>query len=350
MSGVFFGWDIGGAHLKIAKLGGSGEILAVRQIACPLWRGVGELSRACALLDFPIDEPGAVHAITMTGELCDIFPDRVSGVRAIIAQLTRHVNNAASVRIFAGYEGWLDLQQATGEKAIAVASANWLALGAFTAELIGDGVLIDIGSTTTDIIPITNGEVRCLGRDDASRLSWEELVYTGIVRTPVISVCSSVPLRGRRQPLVAEVFATMSDVYRLLGNISERHDLMPTADGRGKDLASSAQRLSRMLGLDLESEHDLAEIGGVASYIAAQQRHRIENALDLVLSRDPGSGHNTTLVGAGAGAFVVEMIARNRKVNFRAFDTLVGGDSSVAESIVTAAPAVAAAKLAWMTV
>ncbi len=105
---------------------------------------------------------------------------------------------------------------------IAVASANWLALGAFTAELIGDGVLIDIGSTTTDIIPITNGEVRCLGRDDASRLSWEELVYTGIVRTPVISVCSSVPLRGRRQPLVAEVFATMSDVYRLLGNISER--------------------------------------------------------------------------------------------------------------------------------
>ncbi len=62
---------------------------------------------------------------------------------------------------------------------------------------------------------------------------------------------------------------------------------MPTADGRGKDLASSAQRLSRMLGLDLESEHDLAEIGGVASYIAAQQRHRIENALDLVLSRGP---------------------------------------------------------------
>ena len=284
MSGHFFGWDIGGAHLKIAKLNADGEIIAVRQIACPLWRGVGELSRACALLDFSLGDTDAVHAVTMTGELSVIFVDRATGVREIIAQVLHHVGAGARVRIFAGYDGWLDAKDAVGAAAIAVASANWLALAAFTAELVGDGVLIDIGSTTTDIIPIINSEVHCAGRDDASRLGCDELIYTGIVRTPVISVCQSVPFRGRRQPLVAEVFATMADVYRLRGDVNEGHDLMPTADGRAKDLVGSARRLMRMLGRDLDDGDDLGEICAVAHYIAVQQRNRIDDALALIIS------------------------------------------------------------------
>ena len=181
MSKQYFGWDIGGAHLKIAKLSDDGNILKVRQIVCPLWLGVGELSRAVALLDFDIDGEDAVHAVTMTGELCDVFENRSAGVKQIVECLLPHLNASATIRIYGGYDGWLSPEQAAGRYTLSVASANWLALGAFTAEIIGDGVLVDVGSTTTDISPIINAQVQCAGKNDASRLACEELVYTGVV-------------------------------------------------------------------------------------------------------------------------------------------------------------------------
>ena len=344
----YFGWDIGGAHLKVAKLDDNGVIVDVQQIACPMWRGVSELSRACALLNFDIAESDAVHAVTMTGELCDVFEDRADGVTQIIDRLSPHLNDRAAVRIYGGYDGWLSPTQAAGSYALSVASANWLALAAFTAELIGDGVLIDVGSTTTDIIPIINGEVQCAGKNDASRLACEELVYTGVVRTPVIAVCRVVPFRGRWQHLAAENFATMSDVYRLLGDIEERHDLMQTADLRGKDLSASARRLARMLGCDQETD-DVTEMSQVAAFIARAQRELIGNSVSLTASREATRAHSQQMVGAGVGRFVVQQLARSTGADYRNFDALIGADSEIAEEISIAAPAVAVAKLAWMT-
>ena len=348
MSGVFLGWDIGGAHLKVAKIDQAGSLVAVRQIACPLWRGVNELSRAMALIDFAIDEPDAVHAVTMTGELCDIFPDRISGVREIINQFQLKIGGTSNVRVFAGYEGWVDAAAAAANAAAAVASANWLALAAFTAETIGDGVLIDIGSTTTDIVPIIGGEVQAHGRDDGSRMAAGELLYTGVVRTPVNTVCQQVPFRGRWQPLAAETFATMADVYRLLGRIGESDDLMPSADGRSKDLAGSAFRLARMLGHD-QGDEEMGEIVRVARFLAQSQRARLEQSLDLVLSREPFERHGDTLIGAGVGRFLIADIAQERNCTYRSFDALIDSPSESAAAASVAAPAVAAAKLAWMT-
>ena len=348
MAKHYFGWDIGGAHLKVAKLGEDGAIVSVQQIACPLWRGVGELSRACALLNFDIAESDAVHAVTMTGELCDVFDDRADGVKQIVDRLSPLLNDRAAVRIYGGYDGWLNPEQAVGRYALSVASANWLALAAFTAELIGDGVLIDVGSTTTDIIPIINGEVQCVGKNDASRLACEELVYTGVVRTPVIAVCRAVPFRGRWQHMAAENFATMSDVYRLLGYIEEQHDLMQTADLRGKDLPASARRLGRMLGCDQDTEN-VTEMSRVAAFIAQAQCALIGNSVSLTTSREPTRRHNQLMVGAGVGRFVVEQLARSTGADYRSFDEVIAADSAIAEEISIAAPAVAVAKLAWMT-
>ena len=41
------GYDVGGAHLKVA-LAEDGRTIAVRQIACPLWRGLDRLDAALA--------------------------------------------------------------------------------------------------------------------------------------------------------------------------------------------------------------------------------------------------------------------------------------------------------------
>ena len=76
-----------------------------------------------------------------------------------------------------------------------VASANWHATGRYLAERGETGLLVDIGSTTTDILPIVGGAVRCEGFSDETRMILDELVYTGVTRTPVMALADKRPLR-----------------------------------------------------------------------------------------------------------------------------------------------------------
>src|SRR5215510_4583983 len=159
------------------------------------------------------------------------------------------------LRVYAGQLGFV---ASPGEYWQAVASANWHASASFVATRRAQAVLIDIGSTTTDIVPIRGGRVDAAGYTDDERLVSEELVYTGATRTPVMAVAESVPFGGQRQRLMAEHFATMADVHRLTGELPADADQLPTADGRGKSPEDSARRLARMLGRDLQSA-DLGE-------------------------------------------------------------------------------------------
>src|SRR5690349_10857857 len=101
MRETIVGWDIGGAHLKVAAVDG-GRLVAARQVACALWQGLDELRRAAAEALARLPEADR-HAVTMTGELVDLFPDRASGVAAILAALGELVP-AARVAVY-GIEG-----------------------------------------------------------------------------------------------------------------------------------------------------------------------------------------------------------------------------------------------------
>ena len=76
------GWDVGGAHVK-ASLLVDGRIRDVAQWAAPLWLGLTHLDAAidAARARWPGFEQ-ARHAVTMTAEMTDLFPDREAGVRA----------------------------------------------------------------------------------------------------------------------------------------------------------------------------------------------------------------------------------------------------------------------------
>ncbi|MEM7542397.1 MAG: hydantoinase/oxoprolinase family protein [Pseudomonadota bacterium] len=347
MAEAFFGWDIGGAHLKVAHVDRAGSVTDVRVVASPLWRGLDELERAIGMVGLAIDAPGAAHAITMTGELCDVFKDRREGVQMILAKFLPAVANAEHVRIFAGYSGWLSVdQEVTEDRLQAIASANWLALGAFASELVADGVLIDVGSTTTDIVPLKNGELVTAAQEDATRLAARELAYTGVVRTPIMAVCREVPFKGNSVPIASESFASMGDVYRLLDQLHLDDDLMETADGRGKDIESSAARIARMLGQDYRSA-DLGYWRASAAAIADEHFAQLLRAFNVVLSRLDAPP--PILVGAGIGSFLVKRLAAYRACGYQAFGELIEAPQSIQSAITANAPAVAVARLAWMT-
>lgn len=258
------GWDIGGAHLKAARLDAHGTVTGIRQLACPLWRGVEHLQRAVDEVLGSFGNP-VQHAITMTGELADIFPNRHQGVLQI-AQTMQQKLPEANLRIFAGTHGFVGMKQIetiTGS----IASMNWLASAQFAAQQCQNGVLVDIGSTTTDIVALRNGQAQPQGFSDAERLATDELIYCGVVRTPVMAVVQRVPFNGQMQRVAAEHFATLADVYRLTGGLPQQHDMSDTADGAGKTQLDSARRLARMVGRDVEDALMLAW-QALAHYIA----------------------------------------------------------------------------------
>jgi probable H4MPT-linked C1 transfer pathway protein len=334
------GWDLGGAHIKVAQMDAAGRLCRAIQIPCTLWRGLEHLEAALTRLESEL-LASECHGVTMTGELVDLFADREEGVtRLIDAMRFRYAGR--QLRFYAGEAGFLDPATAR-TRPPQVASANWHATGRFLARSGQTGLLVDIGSTTTDILPIANGEVLALGFTDAERLVREELVYTGATRTPVMALAESVAFAGERQRLMAEYFATAADVHRLTGGLPADADQHDTADGRGKSAAESAARLARMLGRDAASAGK-ADWQALAHQLAERQLRLVQDAIERVLSRGllPASA---PLIGAGIGRFLLPEISRRLDRPYRDFADLLQGEATLREWAARAAPATAIAGL-----
>ncbi len=335
------GWDVGGAHLKAARLDETGAIERVIQLPCPLWQGLDRLEEAVAQALRALG-PAGLHALTMTGEMADLFSSRTEGVNAIVAAMRQRLGGA-ELRVWAGRAGLVSAEEACG-LAAQVASANWLASATLVAERPGGGLLVDIGSTTTDLVPVAPGAVLARGTTDAERLVAEELVYTGVVRTPVMALADRVPFAGDWVPLMAECFATAADVYRITGQLPEGADLQPTADGGPKTIGASARRLARMIGRDAESAPASAW-RELAWWLAGRQVRRIQDACHRVLSR-AALPAGTPVVGAGVGRFLAAELAERLRLPYEDFAELLAGDEAQRARGADCAPAVAVAWLA----
>jgi probable H4MPT-linked C1 transfer pathway protein len=334
------GWDVGGAHLKAARVE-NGVITQAAQIPCPLWRGLDELDRAFTDAETAIGR-APLNAITMTGELCDAFATRADGVVGLAANMVRLLSPGRAL-FYAGHSGFAGDSEVV-DRAIEIASANWHASAALTGMRARAALFIDMGSTTTDIIPVADARPASLGYTDAERLAHGELVYLGIARSFLMSGPKLVPFAGRWTPLMNEWFATMADVHRILGQLPEDADMMDAADGREKTAAASRARLARMIGRD-SSEADDAAWEALARFFAEAQLRDIMDAAVLVLSRSL-LGSSAPVVGAGAGRGVIRELAARIGRTFIAFDDLIEAVPEARSKACDCAPASAVALLA----
>ena len=297
------GIDIGGANLKYAS--SRGQAMAIE---FPLWNRPNDLADQIAadLLKFP--DTSHVHA-TMTGELADCFLNREIGVRHITDQLGQATarRGLPAPRYYC-VDGHLHSPESAVKNVDGVAAANWHALAEYVARqyrtLFPDGgLLVDIGSTTTDLIPFRDGTVVTDSRTDFDRLSEGSLVYVGGGRTPVCSIVDRLPRDGKMIPVMREVFATMDDARLLLGYRSPDRSDLASADGKPRDEFHAANRMARMIGLDHRSVTiDVAT--DLAKHVHSSARNLIDRAVTkletdgLVESRCPLviSGHADDLL------------------------------------------------------
>jgi probable H4MPT-linked C1 transfer pathway protein len=291
--------DVGGANLKSAD--GHG-FAASRSFA--LWQRPGELAAELAAL-VANGPPCERLVATMTGELADCYETKAAGVRAITEALVA-VADDRPLAIYATTGEFL-APAAAIERPMEVAASNWHALAAFAATLISSGsaLLLDIGSTTADIIPLNPKGPAATGNTDPDRLLSGELVYTGIERTPVCAIVRTLPWRGIDCPVATELFATSSDAYTMLGNLLEDVDNHETADGRFRTRAASQARLARMICADttMFSEDDALL---AAEAIRAEQLNQLRAAANRVLARmaEPPA----TLIFSGHGEFLAKAL------------------------------------------
>ena len=343
------GWDIGGAHVKAAIINPEGRIIAVYQQPCPLWKGIEQLRRAVDIIMRTLTDENYCHAITMTGELVDLFDHREDGVKQIIDTMAMLLPEQRCL-IFAGKQGFLKAEQVESRHYQAIASANWFASASFAAQKVDSGLLVDIGSTTTDILLINGGSVLAEGYTDYQRLLSQELIYTGVVRTAVMAIAQTAIDEGQEIGLMAEYFATMADVYRITGELDELHDQSETADGAEKTIKASARRLSRMIGCDFFPD-ELPRWQRFAENIRTRQLQKIQQGCERQLvargAYEQGFSKNSPLIGAGIGRFLVKEIALNLGHPYLDFsDFFSEAQSQTGITSADCAPALAVAYLA----
>ena len=336
---IAVGYDVGGAHLKVA-LAENGRTIAVTQIACPLWQGLDRLDAAIAAAA-PLVTRADQHAVTMTGELCELFPDRRSGVAAILHRLATILSR--DMLIWMGPHGFGSLEEGRADP-MRVASTNFLASAALIARQLPAALLIDMGSTTTDIIAILGGKPASRGVTDGQRLATGELVYTGLTRTDVSVVTRSARFLGGMQRLAAGGFATMADVRSILGELPGGVDQHDTADGRGKSVEECVARFARCFGRDAVDAH-IDEWRIAAREIAERQTDDIRAAIDEVLAAT-ALPKDAPVAAAGIGAAQIETFAAGIGRPSRTFGTLANAAPDCEEWATRCAPAVAIALLA----
>lgn len=247
-------------------------------------------------------EPADLVALTMTAELSDEFRTRREGVGFVLDAVEAAVPGRVLAFTTAGE--LVSLAEARA-RPLDVAAANWVASALAVGALHADALMLDVGSTTADVIPIAAGRVAAAGRNDLDRLLAGELVYTGALRTNLAAIAPRVPIRGRWCPVASELFAISADVHLILGHLAPEAYTCPTPDGRAASVDYARERVARLVCADVE-QLEPGEVERIAAYLHAEQVRQIEVAARQVGTRFAGAPPVVTL---GVGAFLARAAA-----------------------------------------
>ncbi len=313
---------MGGVNTKVARVAG-GRVLAAHVRPYELQRApaaLGDVLRALAAAAGARDDDR--HAVTMTAELSQMFRRKRDGVEFVLDAVTAALP-AAAIRVYT-VDGRFVSPDAARAEPLAVAASNWAATARLVAQRHPDALLLDTGTTTTDVVPIVGGALAAVGRTDPERLASGELVYTGAVRTPTEAIATHVPLGDDVAGVSAEGFALAGDVHVWRGDLAPEDYSVPPPDGRPTSREFAGERLARVVCADREMLDDAA-VWAIAEALAAAQAAQIVGAIRRVRARHPSLRR---AVVTGLGAFVAARAAREAGLDVVPLADSLGADAA----------------------
>ncbi|MFX0017259.1 MAG: hydantoinase/oxoprolinase family protein [Promethearchaeota archaeon] len=281
-------------------------------------------------------------SITITAELSDAFQTKREGIEIIVSSLSKVFNRDKMFFINTNCE-FIKIEKVKNDY-LSIAAANWVSTSLFLGQFIQKCILIDAGSTTIDIIPILGAKPKTIGKTDIERLINHELIYTGGLRATIPSITHFVQYKGEKVRISFEKFALISDIHRILNNISEKEYINDTADNRGKSINHCYARLARMICMDIETitKDDLYKI---ANYIYEKQLEiiqlEISQFMKSLYSRLPEFQNNSMFIitGLAADFLIKKALTRLGFNNIEYYETI----TDISDKISSSALAVAGA-------
>jgi len=319
---MLIGWDIGGVNTKVARVEG-GALLHARSHPYEIQRDPLALA---PLLRSLANAVGASaddhHAVTMTAELSQMFRTKREGVAFVLDAVTKAFPSA-SLHVFTVRGNFVSPKDALDDP-LAVAASNWAAAASIVALDHPNALLIDIGTTTADIIPIVHGRLAALGTTDPARLASDELVYTGALRTPVEAITQRVPLGTSFAGVSAESFTLIGDIHVWRGDLAPDDYSVTAPDGRPASREFAAERIARVVCADREMLDDRA-ISAIADAVADAQVDHLCRAIARVRDR-----HQTlrTAIVTGLGSFIATRAARQSGLSVIQLADALGADGA----------------------
>lgn len=327
-SGPVLGWDIGGVNTKAAcveRRNGGPPGLRSASLPFEIQRNPAALVDTLLALARTLDwAAGWPHAVTMTAELSQAFRTKREGVGFVLDAVDTAFPSDL-VRVFTVDGRFVSAAEAR-DRPLEIGASNWVATATLVAREVPDAILVDIGTTSTDIIPIAGGRVVARGRTDPARLLTGELLYTGAVRTPAEALVREVPLWDGLAAVSAEGFATTGDAHVWLGTLAPDDYTAPTADGRPVTREHAGERLARVVCGDRETLDEQA-IARIAGTIAEAQVALVAAGLCRVHAAFPDA---KAVVVTGLGDFIAVDAARRVGLEVIALADRLGAAARVA--------------------
>ncbi len=280
----FMGLDIGGANTDciIIEVDDEFNILSTKKYKqyLPFWKDYDKLPE-CLMKLSENDRDIDVICVSITAELADCYLTKKEGV----LDISQKVVNTFKDKIikFVTFEGLKDYKYVK-ENPLSAAAANWIGTVNTIKYIKNDCIFMDMGTTTTDIIPIKNRKEITTGYSDTERLGSGELVYTGLLRTNLACIVNEVPINNIPTKVSSELFTITADIHRILGHITEDEYTCDTPDGKAKDIISCKSRLSRLVCADIETLSD-EQLEQMACYIYEKQVDQVTEALKKVVKK-----------------------------------------------------------------
>lgn len=273
------GIDIGGANTdcciyeirdnKIKHIESAKEYL-------PMWKEKENLE-SC-LENFKKDYAIDVVIVTTTAELSDGYQSKKEGVLDIASKVINVFEN--SEIHFVTFNGLKDYDYVV-KNPLEMAAANWIATSHIISKIDENCIFMDMGTTTTDIIPLKNGHEIAKGHSDLERLCSGELVYTGMLRTNVATIVNKIPINQEYSTVSSELFAISADVHTILGNITSDEYTCASPDNNDKTVIDCKRRLARVVCADLDMLTDV-QIYNIAKYVEEKQINQVMDGLKKV--------------------------------------------------------------------
>jgi len=309
------GLDIGGANTKAAFIETQDATMQELRTAIeyfPIWKsGKDQLPKILEKQKKGLVDPTALDGVgvTVTAELSDAYQTKKEGIRHVLDCVTEVFGDVPTF-VLDVEANLLPVKDARREP-LKVASANWAATGWMISHLIKNCIVVDVGSTTTSIIPVIKGKIAAEGRTDLEKLQNGELVYSGSLRTNVAAIVNGIPVRGKVARVSSELFAQSGDIHLILGNIEEEEYTAETCDGRGKTGMEAMARLARVVCADTDMLTE-QEIRDMARFVYHKQVEQITGGLKQVYERIKPYLQEKTVVVTGLGRnFLARKAAEN---------------------------------------